>query len=171
MVVHCNLQVEPNVQKIEAHRRKYERLRKEREMKKAQLERQQRRAEAEAAYERAKKEQTARSKASDPEVNDPAAAAALQDGNVISIHSSSELETKFRAASNLSRLVILYFTATWCGPCRFMAPLYKSDVAHRWNVNSVPTFFFVKNGKEIDKVVGADKNGLERKIALHAGGI
>ncbi|XP_020083052.1 TPR repeat-containing thioredoxin TDX isoform X2 [Ananas comosus] len=180
--------VEPNVQKIEAHRRKYERLRKEREMKKAQLERQRRRAEAEAAYERAKKEQTARSKASDPEVNDPAAAAALQDGNVISIHSSSELETKFRAASNLSRLVILYFTATWCGPCRFMAPLYKSlaekhprivflkvdidelgDVAHRWNVNSVPTFFFVKNGKEIDKVVGADKNGLERKIALHAG--
>nr|CAD1831390.1 unnamed protein product [Ananas comosus var. bracteatus] len=199
--IQCLKRLSQTCRKLRPIAENYERLRKEREMKKAQLERQQRRAEAEAAYERAKKEQTARKTYCSidkpiapinriPRVNDPAAAAALQDGNVISIHSSSELETKFRAASNLSRLVILYFTATWCGPCRFMAPLYKSlaekhprivflkvdidelgDVAHRWNVNSVPTFFFVKNGKEIDKVVGADKNGLERKIALHAGGI
>lgn len=68
-----------------------------------------------------------------------------------------------------------------------MAPVYKSlaekhrnvvflkadidevgDVAQRWNVTSVPTFFFLRNGKEIDKVVGADKNGLERRIAMHA---
>jgi suppressor of tumorigenicity protein 13 len=45
------------------------------------------------------------------------------------------------------------------------------DVAARWNVSSVPTFFFVKNGKEIDSVVGADKNTLERKIAQHAGSL
>jgi suppressor of tumorigenicity protein 13 len=43
------------------------------------------------------------------------------------------------------------------------------DVAARWNISSVPTFYFIKNGKEIDKVVGADKNGLERKIEQHAG--
>lgn len=44
-----------------------------------------------------------------------------------------------------------------------------SDVAAHWNINSVPTFFFVKNGKEVDKVVGADKDGLEKKISLYAG--
>lgn len=109
-------------------------------------------------------------------------------GKVLSIHSAHEFEAKVSAASSLSRLVILYFTATWCGPCRFMSPLYESlaskhpkvvflkvdidelrDVAARWNISSVPSFFFVKNGREVDKVVGADKSGLEKKIALYAG--
>ena len=43
------------------------------------------------------------------------------------------------------------------------------DVAARWNISSVPTFYFIKNGKEIDKVVGADKNELERKVKQHSG--
>ncbi|KAL5201089.1 hypothetical protein ABZP36_035443 [Zizania latifolia] len=155
--------VEPNVHKIEEHRKKYERLRKERDMKKADMEKQRKHAE---------------------EIS--AASAALKDGNVIAIHSSSELETKLKAASSLSRLVVLYFTAGWCGPCRFIGPVYQSlaekhrnvvflkvdidelnSVAHLWNVSSVPSFFFLRNGKEIDKVVGADKNGLERKLAQH----
>ncbi|OVA11210.1 Thioredoxin-like fold [Macleaya cordata] len=158
--------VEPNARKIEEHRRKYERLRKERELRKAETGKQHRRAEAQ----------------------DPETMSAVNEGHVLSVHSSNELETKFTAASSLSRLVILYFTATWCGPCRFMSPLFESlagkhpkvvfvkvdidelrDVAARWNINSVPTFFFIKNGKEIDKVVGADKTGLETKIAQHAG--
>lgn len=49
--------VEPNVHKIEEHRRKYERLRKEREERKIECERQRRRAEAQAAYEKAKKQE------------------------------------------------------------------------------------------------------------------
>ncbi|XP_075661954.1 TPR repeat-containing thioredoxin TDX [Castanea sativa] len=157
--------VEPNARKIEEHHRKYERLRKERELKKAERERKRRQAEA-----------------------DRDALSALKDGEVISIHSVSELEPKLNAASKTARLAILYFTATWCGPCRMISPLYTSlagkypkvvflkvdideakDVAARWNISSVPTFFFLKNGKEVDKVVGADKSALERKIAQHAG--
>ena len=45
------------------------------------------------------------------------------------------------------------------------------DVAAGWNISSVPTFFFVKNGKEVDSVVGADKSTLESKIAQHAGSL
>jgi len=41
LIVQLNPQVEPNARKIEEHRRKYERLRKERELKKAELERKQ----------------------------------------------------------------------------------------------------------------------------------
>lgn len=43
--MHSHVQVEPNVHKIEEHKKKYERLRKERDMKKAELERQRRHAE------------------------------------------------------------------------------------------------------------------------------
>lgn len=158
--------VEPNAHKIEEHHRKYERLRKERELKRNERERQQQK----------------------PDAQDQEALSAFKDGQVIGIHNTSELETKLNAATRTSRLVILYFTATWCGPCRFISPLYTSlaakyakvvflkvdidearDVAARWNISSVPTFFFVRNGKEVDKVVGADKSSLERKIAQYAG--
>ncbi|KAF6150880.1 hypothetical protein GIB67_020963 [Kingdonia uniflora] len=176
--------VEPNAHKIEEHRRKYERLRKERDLRKADLKRQHSRAEAHAAYEIPIKEEfSSENKAS---VSD--AASILREGYVLNLHSSTEYETKFRAASSLPRLVILYFTATWCGPCRYVSPLYESlskkypkgvflkvdidelrDVAAGWNISSVPTFIFLKKGKEIDRMSGADKNGLERKIAQHSG--
>lgn len=157
--------VEPNAHKIEEHRKKYQRLRKQKEQKRAQPKKQ-----------------------PQNEAQDKDALSALKDGQVIGIHSVGELETKLSAASKTSRLSVLYFTATWCGPCRYISPLYTSlaekyqrvvflkvdideavDVAARWNVSSVPTFFFVKNGKEVDSVVGADINTLERKIAQHAG--
>ncbi|XP_048329895.1 TPR repeat-containing thioredoxin TDX isoform X2 [Ziziphus jujuba] len=156
--------VEPNAHKIEEHRRKYERIRKEREAKKAEIERKQK-----------------------AEAQERDALSALKDGEVIGIHSASELETKLNAASKTSRLAILYFTATWCGPCRFISPLYVNlagkhpkvvflkvdidearDAAARWNISSVPTFYFIKDGKELDKVVGADKSALERKIEQYS---
>ncbi|KAG5536273.1 hypothetical protein RHGRI_023899 [Rhododendron griersonianum] len=158
--------VEPNAHKIEEHRRKYERLRKERELRKIERERQRRHAEAKGQE----------------------AVSALKDGQVIGIPSAGELEKMLNAASRSSRLAVLYFTATWCGPCRMISPLYTSlaakypkvvflkvdidearDAAARWTVSSVPTFFFIRNGKEIDKVVGADKGSLEKKISLYAG--
>lgn len=108
-------------------------------------------------------------------------------GEVIPIHSGSELKDKLDAASKASRLSILYFTATWCGPCRYIAPVFTSlatkypkavflkvdvdearDAAAAWKISSIPTFFFVKNGREVDQFVGTDKNMLEQKTAQHA---
>ncbi|KAL0318647.1 UNVERIFIED_CONTAM: TPR repeat-containing thioredoxin TDX [Sesamum angustifolium] len=150
--------VEPNANRIEEHRRKYERLRKEKELTKIELEKKRRQAKSQ----------------------DAEAASVLKDGEVIGVHSASELKTKLNAASKTSRLALIYFTATWCGPCRFISPVFSSlagkypkvvflkvdidgarDAAAEWNISSVPSFFFVKNGREVDKMVESNIKKIE----------
>jgi thioredoxin 1 len=86
-------------------------------------------------------------------------------------------------------LAMVDFWATWCAPCRMIAPIVeqlasdydgkvkvaKLDVdsnqqtAMKFNVRSIPTILFFKGGKLVDQVVGAvPKSALEAKFAQHA---
>jgi len=43
------------------------------------------------------------------------------------------------------------------------------ELAESFNIISVPSFVFIKNGKEIDRLTGADPLELAKKIEIHTG--
>ncbi|KAJ4707523.1 Thioredoxin [Melia azedarach] len=106
-----------------------------------------------------------------------------ESSRVMSFHSSERWQLHFNSCKDSSQLMVIDFSASWCGPCKLVEPAVHematkytdvqfakidvdelSDVAQEFKVQAMPTFVLVKKGKEVDRVVGARKEELEKKI-------
>ncbi|KAG6534613.1 thioredoxin H2-2-like [Zingiber officinale] len=105
---------------------------------------------------------------------------------IVGIHSTAEWSENWQSHIQSNKLMVIDFFALWCGPCRVIEPEFKvmstqfpgavflkidvdelPTVTQEWKVEAMPTFVLVKRGREVDRVVGANKEELKKKIQLH----
>lgn len=94
--------------------------------------------------------------------------------------------SNFDSTVSSPELTVVDFWATWCGPCKMIAPVLEEivnetglslgkvnvdeerELAVKYGIQFIPTLLFFKDGKEINRLTGyMDKNSLMSAISQY----
>ncbi|XP_021627463.1 uncharacterized protein LOC110626038 isoform X2 [Manihot esculenta] len=108
-------------------------------------------------------------------------------GEVIACHTVRAWTEQMEKAQKGKQLTVVDFSAAWCPPSRYMSSVLAemakkmpnvtflvvdvdelTSVSEEWKIEAMPTFLFFKQGKVVDKIVGANTEELQSTIAKHA---
>ncbi|XP_034484154.1 thioredoxin-T [Drosophila innubila] len=103
------------------------------------------------------------------------------------VQSKEDFEQQLSNAGD--KLIVIDFCANWCGPCKIIAPKLEElaaqyteravvlkvnvdeneEITLEYNITSMPTFVFIKNGEVLDIFVGGNSDKLAKSMEKYVG--